>query len=116
MLNADAPLLEIIHDAIFMREVADDLRKTGRLDVLRRLEMVRNENDLLFVENRDADALEFRNGRRRSDIIRHDQIKTAVNQISCFHRIDTGMPCQDLLCHCHTHTISSYTISHYWLQ
>ena len=113
MLDTDTPLLEIIDNAVFMREVTDDLCKSGRLDILCRLEMIRNENDLLLVEYRDADAIEFRNGRRRGDIIRHDQVKAAVDQIPCFHRIDTGMLGQDLLCHCHTHTISSSAISHF---
>ena len=113
MLDTDTPLLEIIDNAIFMRKVTDDLRKSGRLDILCRLEMIRNENDLLLVEYRDTDAFEFRNGRRRGDIIRHDQVKAAIDQIPCFHRIDAGMLGQDLLCHCHTHTISSSAISHF---
>ena len=34
MLDTDTPLLEIIDNAVFMREVTDDLCKAGRLDIL----------------------------------------------------------------------------------
>jgi hypothetical protein len=108
MLDAHPALLKVIDNPVFPGKISYDFGQSRGLDVLGRLEMVGNKDDLIFVKYRAAYSFEFRNGRRRRNIIGHYQIQAAVNQVSRLYGIQPGVFCQDFLCHCHTHRNASH--------
>ena len=108
MLNAHATDLKVILDLVLFREVAHDLAESRRLDVLRRLEVIGHERNLLVVEHRAADAFELLDRRRRRDVIREHHVKLTGNQLSWLDMRKSCMTRENLLRHIHSHEISSW--------
>ena len=106
MLDAHASLLEIVDNLMLVRKIANNFRKACALDIFCRLEMIRHERDLLWIEDRPTDFLEFRNRRRRRDIIRQHHIEMARNQLPWMDLRQSCMLCENLLAHIHAHTFS----------
>ncbi len=107
VLDADAALLEVVDNVVFMRKVAYSLGKFCRFDVLGRLEMVRYKGDFRTVEDRTADFLEFLNGWRCRDIVGKYHIEIADHELSSFDRVETSVFRENLLAHSHTHKYAS---------
>lgn len=107
VLDAHAALLEIVDDLVLACEIAYDLRELCRLDVLGRLEVVRHERDLRVIEDRTADLLEFRDGRRCRDVVREYHIELTGHELTGLHGIEASVFRENLLAHSHTHSMPS---------
>lgn len=69
--------------------------------------MIRHQSDLVLVEYRTADFVEFVDGRWPGNIVGQGQVNLGNQQFSLFHLRAAGMPGQDFLCSCHTHSSDS---------
>ena len=107
VLDAHAALLEVVDDFVLVRKITDGLRELCRLDVLGRLEVVRHECDLRVVEDRAADLLEFRDGRRCRDVVRKYHIELTGHELTGLHGIEASVFRENLLAHSHTHSMPS---------
>ena len=66
--------------------------------------MIRHQSNLILVENRTADFIEFIDGRRPGNIIGQGQIHLGNQQFPFFHFRPAGMAGQDFLRSCHSHS------------
>ena len=91
---------------MFPGKIPHMLAQGGGFDVLGRREMIRHQCDLVLVEYRTADLVEFVNGRRPGNVVGQGQVNLGNQQFPFFHLRTAGMPGQDFLCSCHSHTYS----------
>ncbi len=107
MFNPHLSDLEIIRDPVAFCKLAETLAVFGRLDVLGRNEMIRNECDLRIVENPLLPELvHFAYGHRCRDIIAQHQVKICLDELSRLYPVKPCMRGEDFLRHCHSHNCS----------
>ena len=91
-----------------MREITHVFAVVRRLDILVRGKMIRHQRNLRIVEN--ALLIEFLHpvdGNRARDIIGQHHIQIGHDQLSGFYVIESCRVSKNLLCHCHSHDITS---------
>lgn len=65
--------------------------------------MVGHKRNFIFVKNRFADFFELINCRRACNIVSQHQIHLRYQQVACRYFGASGVFCQYLLRHCHSH-------------
>ena len=122
----DAHLAHVIEvaDAVGAGEFSALLGLLGGLDVLIGDEMVQNDGDLVLIKDGVETGLgELIDGHGGGDVVAQDDVQLCADQLSGNHVIQAGVGRQDLLCHCHSHsvflTLGSYcctrsAVRRYW--
>ena len=79
VFDADAADFKVMRNAVLLGKIADDFGQAGRLNVLIRREMVRNQGNLRLIEDGLANLIELCNGRRCRNIVGQDHIEITSN-------------------------------------
>ena len=102
VLDAHVRHVEEVFELVFLGEIAADDALIGGLDVLAGREVVEDNDDLFGVEDLGkARLLEFRDGDGARDVVAHDDVEVAEDELS---RLDRGFPRgsrENFLCQCH---------------
>ena len=106
----DAHLSHVVEvgDLLFAAEITAHFTLGSCLDVLVRSKVIHDHGHLILVENIVlVQFVELPDRNRGSDIVAQHTIQIDQDQLTGFNRIQTGVCGKDLLCHCHTHGVSS---------
>ena len=111
MLDADPSHLEVVRYALLLGEGADACALLGRLDVLVRSEVIRDERDPVPVEYAffsEARKLLYRD--RARDVIAEHHIQISHDQLPRMDLREPRRMCEDLLRHRHSHQSTSLSV------
>ena len=106
----DTHLTNVIEvgNLLFAAEIAAHFTLCGSLDVLVRGKVIHDHGHLVLIENVVlVQLVEFPNCNGGSDVVAQYPIQIDQDQLTGFDRIQAGVCSKDLLCHCHTHRVSS---------
>ena len=108
VLDAHSAHVEEVFDLVLMGEFPALLAHLGGLDVLGRNEVVQDDVDGARVtDGIEPRLVEFVDGDRGGDVVAQDHVEFRFDQLAGFDRLQSRRGCQDLLRHCHSHSLVS---------
>jgi len=98
VLDTHAADLVVVRDAELAGELPYDLGLLGRLDVLVRRVVVRDQSDLVRIEHGvDADLAELADGDRGGDVVGEHQVEVALDELARHDPVQARVSGQQLL-------------------
>jgi hypothetical protein len=92
-------------DVVFAGKGSCLLYQGCRFNILVRCKVVHNHRNLCVVKHRRcAVFLKHVDCHRRGNVVAEPHIQFCVNKLACLYLTESCMSCEDLLCHCHSHS------------
>ena len=105
VLDAHIAHIEIIPDAVLLSEITALLALCGCLDILIGSKVIHYHCDLILREDRIKSCLiELIDCDGRSNVVSEDKVEVCHNELTGLYLTESCMSCEDLLCHCHSHS------------
>ena len=101
VFNAHASRFVVMFDVMFFGEIAQTLCEIGGFNVFSGLKVIRNERNLIWIENGQPDLFKFFERGGTGDIVRHNEIELTDNQLTRLNVVETGVLRYDFFAHVH---------------